>query len=606
MFDERDPPHYLTPLSSSSIPRRLLWLDCESKSARDHATFTDSWSIGALGGTHWTSKQNRRKDFLTFHADPLALWQRADGFCHPGRRVVLFCHDLPYQLRISQALVHLPVLGWELQNIVLERTAAWASLSDGKRSLMLCDLQSWVNTDMAHLVSDIGGRFRDSITETDTPDVMDHKCARRVLVVRDAALQILDWIEREQLGPFRPTGSGQSYAAYRKRFMTHNLLVHDDADRMGAERAAMWTGRCEVWKHGKLTDGPYVEYDMSAAYCRIAAECDVPTRANRVYDAQSRRTVESMMSRFSVLAEVTVTTEVPCVPTRYGGRTLWPVGTFKTVLWDPEIRLALTHASNVVFHHVWTYHRAPAVREFAQWVLDTMHATDTAGRPVVRRVAKHWSRTLVGRLGLRYRAWEDFGPQSPPDLRLITYVDTDEGKVTDMLLAGSKRMILADMTEAPESLPQIPSWVMSECRSRLWWAMLGVGLSNVVYVDTDSLIVDPASHGHPPVWGPSDDAPRWGRKGTYSRLTVNGPRNLVTENDRHISGLPLTARQTAPLEFTGQVMRSIKESMRAGELDCVTNLPRKWVMDAPDLRRQHLKGSCTAPFRITLKQPQEG
>jgi len=170
--------------------------------------------------------------------------------------------------------------------------------------------------------------------------------------------------------------------------------------------------------------------------------------------------------------------------------------------------------------------------------------------------------------------------------------------MTDMLIAGTERLILADMAESPESLPQVPGWVMSECRRRLWEAMCTVGLSRVVYVDTDSLIVGGGW------WGPNVDEgdgqvfDYWTQKGRYKRMHVYGPRNIVAESTRRVSGLPLTARQVAPLEFTGQVMRSIKESMRAGELDCVTSVPRTFVLDAPDLRRQHVAGGRTLPFEV--------
>ena len=125
-----------------------------------------------------------------------------------------------------------------------------------------------------------------------------------------------------------------------------------------------------------------------------------------------------------------------------------------------------------------------------------------------------------------------------------------------------------------------------------------VGLRNVIYVDTDSIIVDVRGGQIP--WDKVMDVTfaHWNRKADYSRMVIHGPRNLVCEDTRRVSGLPLRARQVAPLEFTGQVMRSIKESRRAGELDRVTQIPRKFVLDAPDLRRQHLPDGSTAPFEV--------
>ncbi len=605
MLDGRDPAHYLKPLVSDNVPQRLLWLDCASRSNRDQGAWVESWQVGALGSTHWTSRAHERRDTLEPYGKPADLWLAADTFCLPRRRTVLFAYDLALQLRISKALICLPLLDWHVDKLVLERTAAWALFRDGGRTLLMCDVKSWMPVDFDTLKNDV---LR-SPGEQDMPWAVDRGPERDSMInawyVREMMLQVLAWIDGEWLGPFRPTGSGQSYAAFRRRFLTHKLLVHDDVERLRAERSAMWTGRCEAWQHGQLTGGPFVEYDLHAAYATIARDRNVPSTAANEYRDIGPDHLPALCNDFACLAHVTVTTDVPCVPTKLGGRTAWPVGTFQTWLWDPELRLVAEHCRDVAVHRLYAYYRQPALHDFAAFVLDGMRDHDRPYGRVPARVMKHWSRCLVGRLGLRYRSWQKFGTQEEPDLRLITYIDVDEGTSTDMLIAGYDRMILADMAESADSLPQIPSWVMSECRRRLWTLMREAG-SDLVYVDTDSLIVRANTEGQAALVMRAGDE-HWPlvRKGSYTRLTVHGPRNIMTETTRRVAGLPLTARQVAPLEFTGQVMQSIKESMRAGQLDCVANIPRRFVLDSPDMRRQHLPDHQTAPFTVSLPVTEE-
>lgn len=595
---DRDPPHYLKSLRTTSVPRRLLWIDCASQQGKRSNAIVHEWQCGALGTTHFTSRKRERKDTMRAFTDPQELWAAVDEFCVANRRVVMFAYDLALQLRISKGLVYLPLMGWSLKRIVLERTSAWASFQDGNRSLLLCDLKSWAPVEFGKLSVDCNYDDIDKRAFKAGPAFNQQVCIFRASVVRTASMQILDWIESENLGPFRPTGSGQSYAAFRRRFLTHRLLVHDDDRRLACERAAMWTGRCEAWRHGRLTGGPFVEYDMQAAYATIARECEVPTIARRHHTHPSPRNIQAMLDRYAVLARITVRTGVPCLPTKIGNRTAWPVGEFTTWVWDPELKLALTHADTVVVHEAYTYDRGPALASFAGWVLDGMADPEPACGPVPARVLKHWSRCLVGRLGLRYRAWEPFATAESPDLRLVTYVDSDDGTMTDLLVAGREWLILAEMREALESLPQVPSWVMSECRRRLWDAMVWNGIANVVYVDTDSMIIDAADHATSA--GAAEYAldQGWSVKGEYQFMTIHGPRNYETTLSRKVAGLPLSARQVAPLEFSGEVMRSIKESMRAGQLDCVASIPRTFRMNAIDLRRQHVAGGLTVPFEV--------
>lgn len=604
MYQYRDPAHYLKPLQTTTTPKRLLWLDCACRSEKEQGLWVDRWQAAALGSTHWTSKRGVRKDTLNTYTDPAEMWQVAANYCTAGRRVVLFAYDLAYQLRVSELLVHLPRAGWHLDKIVLERQASWALLRNGERTLMCCDLKSWAPVDLGKLAADVTGQADFRFTVDAGPNFRADACAMRAEIVRDCVLQILNWIEGENLGAFRPTGSGQSYSAYRRRFMGHNLLVHDDTERLQVERVAMWTGRCEAWRHGKLTDGPFIEFDMQAAYCNIAHECPVPTVARRVADKPTPRQIERWMENHAVLAEATVTTDLPIVPTHLGNRTVWPVGEFNTVLWDPELALAYNYADKVTVRRAWLYDKDLALQHFAGYVLEGMQPQQQVYGAIPKRVLKHWSRCLVGRLGLRYRTWEQFGWQPTPDLRLVTFLDTDENTSTDMLIAGHDRLILSDMQEASESLPQIPGWVMSECRRRLWESMVDAGLRRVVYVDTDSMILRGPVNKSEETLDMGLGVHGWAQKGFYNRVTIHGPRNLVVESTRKVAGLPLAARQTAPLEFSGQVMRSIKESMRAGQLDCVASVPRKFVLDAPDLRRQHLPDGNTSPFHVSL--PTEG
>lgn len=598
MLTDRDPPHYLKALKTTSVPRRLLWLNCDSRMVKRNNSLVQEWRCGALGTTHFTSRRRERKDTMTAYDDPQQLWATVDDYCVGNRRVVLWAYDLALQLRISKGLVHLPLMGWSLKRIVLERTSAWASFQCDDRSLLMCDIKSWCPVEFDKLVAATGHDKPVEREFTAGPEFRQRVMIWQAGVIRDATMEILNWIESNDLGQFRPTGSGQSYAAFRRKHLTHRLLVHDDERRLAAERAAMWTGRCEAWRHGRLAGGPFVEYDMHAAYATIARDCDVPAIARRHHDKPSPGRLEALLADRRVLARVTATTRVPCLPARVGERTAWPTGTFTSWLWDPEIQLALTHCDSVKVHECYTYEKAPALSQFAGSVLDGMADDSGNTHPVVQRVMKHWSRCLVGRLGLRYRAWEPFATSDDHDLRLVTYVDSDDGTMTDMLIAGKEWLILTEMREALESLPQVPSWVMSECRRRLWDAMSWIGLSNVVYLDTDSLIIDAADTDTSAAMAEYALDHGWFDKGTYQNMTIHGPRNYETTLSRKVAGLPLSARQVAPLEFTGEVMRSIKESMRAGQLDCVASLPRTFKLNAVDMRRQHLAGNMTTPFHV--------
>ena len=601
----RDPPHYLSKLKTTRVPRRLAYFDVQSKQVRKGRFSERTWQCGTLGTTHWTAKSRVRRDDLRPFDDPCAMWTFLDSRVIISKRTVCFTYDLPEQLRTSQALIHLPELGWKLETIVLEPGASWALWRDGKRSLLMCDLKSWTPYEWERINEGVGYV---ASANPDTPSNLDRAAVmswNRCRVIRTAVGQILDWIEAENLGSFKPTGSGQSYGAFRRRYLADKILVHDDIQRLDAERKSMWSGRTEAWRHGQLDGGPFIELDMRAAYCRIAAECAVPTVAlGETYGPRVGSLLRST-NRYAYLCHVQVETETPIVPASSGAHTIWPVGKFDTWVWDPELRLLDAYAGRVHITKAYKYRTAPALAGFATDVLAALDAPSYEHGTMPVFVMKHWSRCLVGRFGLRYRSWIPFCETPDPELMLVTYIDYDDNSMTDMLCVGHDMLLLGEMTESVESVPQIPAWIMSECRRRLWETMNGIGLERVVYVDTDSIIVDTQGDTRYARNLVRGYARVWSHKQTLHSLTIHGPRNLIADSDRRVSGLPLGAVQTGRLQYSGEVLQSIKQSMRHGQLDRVTTVPRKFMFTAPDIRRGHNPGGSTYAFRLGDKTTEE-
>lgn len=603
---DREPPHFLKPLKSTTVPQRLVWFDCAALSRKEGGVFVHRWLCAAAGTTHHTSRAHNRVNTLDTYDDPAAMWEMIDGFCGSNRRVVAFCYGLDYQLRVSNALVELPRLGWRLGRIALERQSAWVTFREGKRSLLICDIRSWCPVDFGRIASAAGLARAADREHRAGRDYRARVCRWRCEVLRSAVGSVLAWVQCEGLGPFRPTGSGQSYAAFRRRFMRARLLVHDDVRRLAAEREAMWTGRCEAWRHGRVTQGPFTEYDLHSAYATIAAECAVPTIALEHLTHPEGIPAPDVSSDRAALMRVTVTTDTPCLPTRHEGRVIWPTGTFTSWVWSHELYAVWRDLQHVHVHEAYLYDTAPALAEFGRYVLDGLREGYWRPNDVPSLVMKHWSRCMIGRLGLRYRAWERFATMPDSDVRLVSYMDSDNGRVTDLLIAGHDWLLLADMSEALESLPQIPSYIMAECRVRLWQAIRHIGYDRTVYMDTDSLIVQSGGRAADAVdreWLTSNG---WVVKGAHPWITINSPRNLEYAGIRRVSGLPLTARRTGPLEYTGEIMTSVKESIRNGNLGEVVEHPRTFRLNAVDTRRMHLPGHATAPIHLsnTPTQPE--
>lgn len=590
--------HRLAPLVSEGMPERMVVLDSEASCELRAGAEVQRFALAHAEYCRVAGAGDLIVHDRVDYDEPRRLWQDVAAWTRSRHRTLVWAHNLAYDLRLTRSLIELPAIGFELRGIVLGRTSSWARFRGGDRSLLCVDLMAWLPASLANIAQDLGeDRPAFAFAVADRAQLRQ-RCRRDVEITRHAVAELLHLVRGQNLGPMRQTGAGQSHAAWRKRWLTHRPLVHDDAEALERERTAMWTGRCEAWRWGKVAPPAVVEYDLRLAYPSIAAGSQVPHALVGRIERPSPRQLARHLRRYAVLAEVEVQTDLPLVPCSRERGYAWPVGSFATTLWCPELRLLLGHGAEVRVRRAWLYVTAPTLRDVSRWLLDQLAGAGEVSSAVQLRALKHFARTVIGRCALRYRSWEPFARLPDADLRAGELHDLVSGERFETLHVGHEYLTLGDEVDAEDSLPQITGWIASECRRRLWMLMLAAGLDELVYVDTDSLIVTAA--GARRLDDRIDAGGAWTlqRKTTHRQLEVLGPRQLIMGGQRRVAGVPLTATEVAPHEFAGEFWRGLQESLARREGDAVVVERRHWRLDAVDNRRIHEPGGSTRPHEV--------
>lgn len=590
--------HQLARLASDGVPSRHVVLDTEAERQATGEGESQSFALAVADYLTWPAPARATEDRLTIYSEPGELWRDVAAFTRNKHRTVVWAHNLAYDLRVSRALLELPALGYQLRGIVLEHQASWAVFRGHARTILCCDLASWLPTSLAKIASDMALARPMLPRDSGEREQLVARCTADVQVTRQAVEQLLAMVKASQMGPWRATGAGQSHAAWRRRWLTDRPLVHDSEAALAAERRAMWTGRCEAWRWGKVRGTAAHEYDLQLAYPNLAAAELVPAQLLGEMTGGALASWMANKAERALLAEVEVTVDEPLVPTEHGKLIHWPVGTFTTTLWDPELALLLDARARVRVRRGWLYRRGPVLTDFSKWLLEQLDERSSHVTPVQRRALKHMARTVIGRCALRYRSWEPYGTVPDFRLHLGELHDLDTGECTDLLHVGHELLTLAGEVEAEDSLPQITGWVMSAARARLWHLMSLAGIENVLYVDTDSVVVN--DQGAAVLDELIDTGSAWNlqHKGTHRSARILGPRQLQLGRERRLAGVPLKATRVAPGVYEGEVWRSIRESVARGEGSTVVLERRRWELAAIDNRRWHLPGGETVAHRV--------
>lgn len=591
--------HWIKPNHQTRMPKRWVAFDSEATSTYSGNEEIQTWKMGAAIRWRTDLKTGDRAEAQTFDS-ALALWQWVTDFCKPGTRTVAIAHNLGYDTRITGILEILPQLGWTLEWLNLDRSVSAMTWRGEHGTLVLCDLWTWLPVDL-HAI----GLSIELPKLTMPPDNAKHSrweryCMRDAEIVYRAASELIGFIQRNGLGNWQPTGAGMAYATWRHKFMNHKILVHDDEEALIAEREAMHTGRAEAWRHGELLDDVWTEVDMRNAYVTIASECDLPTKLKMKVGAISNAQYDTLCRTYRVLVFCRVHTRLPVVPYRSKGKTIWPIGTFETWLWDVEVDSVRRYGGSVAIKDALLYTRAPILQEWARWVLDILCASDSEVSPVVRTWLKHCARALIGRISLRCPNWQLFG-ENPEHITGITHeLDTRNGKSHRLLHVGNETFRESDRTEGRDSLPQITGWIMAECRVRLWEALSVAGEDHVAHADTDAILVDRAGLRALQDQLGADFARRWAVKGSAGRVIVYGPRNYRIGVRRKAAGVPKKAKEVLPNVFHGEKWMGMSSDLESGRPCAVTIETAKWELTKTDPRRLDAPGAGTGTVAIQL------
>lgn len=591
------PAHWIRPNHAERIPHRWIVADTEAVSSMRGGD--EVQALRCVDAVRWRDDLDTG-DHEEWHSGESAegFWGWVAAYCKRGARTVLWFHNASYDLRTLDCFRLLPELGFELEWCNLDRDVSVVTWRSDHGTLVICDTWTWLPKPL----SEIGGMV--GIGKPGLPDHDDSlsawhtRCRADVSITAAAVRELLQFVRAEHLGNWQPSGAGMGYAAWRHRFLGHKILVHNDAPAIAAEREAMHAGRAEAWWHGPAAGGPFTEWDMHMSYCRIAAECDVPVKLF-AHDPNPTPAVHKWAMRtWTVLARVEVTTDVPVVPARVGDRTLWPVGTFETTLWQPELELITRTGGTYKVLEQWRYNMAPALRQWATWSMDTLAVADSPVTPVQRAWVKHQSRALIGRLGLRNATWTEWGGNPFGWLGITGLVDGETGEQQRMMHVGGKTFVETGRREGRNSLPQITGYIMAVARVRLHDACSAAGVANVVHVDTDSLICN--RHGSVALSAAiAAGLPGgWRAKEKWHKIDVTGPRHYRSSGRRCIPGVPVAATETDPGVFRGEVWESLATSLQRSEGDTVNILTRTWRPKRFDGRRPWTGEGPAVPIRL--------
>lgn len=285
------------------------------------------------------------------------------------------------------------------------------------------------------------------------------------------------------------TAGSQAMHLYRRTYLDTAILSHTHPVASSLERAALFGGRCECFRLGKIPGNVHL-YDVRSMYPYICSHLPLPVRLLRVVARPTKAEIYLLRPDTFALAEVAIETETPDYPVRRGNEVIYPTGRYWTYLAGAELQFALRSQHVRGVRRLALYEVSPALARYAQEIYALRCTNDRSGNEAVSAWIKRLLVSVVGKFAQSERRWVDYpnGESAFEWGEWHQLSGSGECERWRSIAGHLQREELGGWSHG--SVPAITAAITSAGRVRLRAIMDAAGRQHTIYCDTDAVIVD--------------------------------------------------------------------------------------------------------------------
>lgn len=505
--------HWLRGMSALRCPSSIVVLDtethCDEKSTKDTAihvlTLGHAIFYRIEGG-----KRTRQKECTFYTID--AFWDWLETVVEKKRSTYIFGHNLGYDLGILDAWYRFRDDKWSFYRVAVERNIVYIDGTLNDNHVVFVDTTNYWKVPLQTIAKAMGVS-KTELPDTSVPsDALLERCKVDVDITAMAVDKLIDWVSVNAYGPFGVSAASLAMNTYKKKFMKHQILVHDNSPALELERSSYFGGLVDTPFIGELKDGPYYETDIVSMYPSVCMS-DLPTILNGVVYFPNLDKLWSIARDKLCIASVSLNTDVAYYPVRHCTGTRFPTGRFSTVLADSEFRYAYEHKHIVQCDMICLYDKAPIFKDYMEHFLAQKKIARATGNDMHESLSKLMLNGLYGKTAQLSPCWFPINSETvnyaeqyyklPSGTLRYMLTNTPNVERFEKELCIPKYSVQIPMRqlwqdveiqigerETRDSVPQIATMVTSAARIKLRLLQHIAGKGNYVYSDTDSLWVN--------------------------------------------------------------------------------------------------------------------
>jgi hypothetical protein len=507
-------PHILKGQTKTVVPASLLFFDTETKpnaqSRKGSVEYHQLWFGYAKHSRFENGKHTRNSELFFQTTDE--FWQYVFSKTDAKRPLYCFAHNLGFDATIVDIFGAMDRYNITCRYYILDDPPNYIQLEWNGRVINFVDTFNFWKCSVAQLGKSLGLDKLAFPSDTDTMETWKKYCKIDVEIIEKSITNLFGYLKRYDLGSFAISAPSISYATYKKCFMKHQIMIHDNSRALQLERNSYYGGLVKNFFIGKVRREPITCLDVNSLY-PFVMQGDFPTKLVKHYKKLTVKELERFARDFGIVARVKIKTTKNVYPKRHNGRLCDVSGKFTTWLAGPELKQALERKEVVGVDECSIYEMEPIFKAFIDYFWGQRRQFKNEGNGVQEQFCKLIMNSLYGKFGQHGHQWADLTAKNLQSVYHTYGIEMPKGYSDDYIkgsfqngvsqwfakdlpepisirCVGNKVQMKLAFNEHMESSPIIASYVTSYARCYLRQLIADAGEQNVYYCDTDSLFVN--------------------------------------------------------------------------------------------------------------------
>lgn len=527
----------------SSVPSNMIFYDSETKYIIKDGEQRLSLDFGWVG--HY--RYNKEKGFIDKYEklvdNQIMFCDTIEKYAYRKSTLYMFAHNIFFDLQVSGFFKYMSKRGWILDFYYDKGLTYILTMRKEDRCIKCLSTTNYFDCSLKALSEMIGREKTEIDFEKSSRSEKIDYCYNDMIIIKESMKKYFQFILEKDLGMFSMTKSSQSFNAYRHRFMSQGIFIHQEDEVIELEKLAYHGGRCECYHIGQLNNSQYVCLDINSLYPYIMQTQKLPYMLIDYGKDLNLNQAEDLLVNYAVIAEVEISTDQPIYAVRYNGKLVFPIGEFTAYLCTEGLKTAIKNGHTKSIKRYAVYEQTYLFTDYVEYFYKLRQQYKESGNRIYEQLCKYFMNTLYGKFGQQRTITE-----SETDIQYDGYnrelfydIETEQYQImTEML---NKRWIEYGEENAKNTIVAIPAHITEYGRLALW-KLLNTGEDvKAVYCDTDSIIIPKKNLGRMARLLDEKELGKLKLEYTTDSITIHGCKDYEVDNSIKIKGVPKSAFQ---------------------------------------------------------------